>query len=363
MTALLEPVSFRSGARAPSRIALAPLTNVQSAPDGSLGEDELRWLGRRADGGFGVMETCAAFVSQDGKAWDGELGVHSDAMLPGMRRLAARMGARGALTLVQLFHGGVRAPSKVSGSQPWSASSFEEQSPDFEVPRAAGEADLARVIEAFAAAARRSAAAGFGGVEVHGAHGYLPSQFLSRTMNQRTDRWGGDHAGRARLLREIVRAVRAAAPPPFTVGVRISPEDFGHARGLDLDDNLQLARWLCEDGIDFLHLSLWKSKENTKKQPEKHALPLFREVCPREVCLVAAGSVWTPAEAAALLDLGADIISLGRAAIFNPDWPAHAADPTWQPRRPPGTPDELVALDVSPTFVKYLGRLRGLVAG
>ncbi len=267
MAMLLEPVTFRSGAVAPNRIALAPLTNGQSQPDGSLGDDELSWLGRRADGGFGIVETCAAHVSQDGKAWDGELGVHDDAMLPGLRRLAARCAVAGGLPLVQLFHGGVRAPSKVSGSQPWSASSWHEDTPDFETPRAGSEADIQGAIAAFAAAARRVASAGFAGVEIHGAHGYLLGQFLSRTMNQRSDAWGGELAGRARLMREVVRAVRAAVPAPFVVGVRISPEDFGNARGLDLDENLQLGRWLCEDGIDFLHLSLWKSADNTRKRP------------------------------------------------------------------------------------------------
>lgn len=364
MSALLTPIQFRSGAVAPNRLALAPLTNGQSQPDGSLGDDELRWLGRRADGGFGIVETCAAHVSQDGKSWDGELGVHDDAMLPGLRRLAARCAVAGGLPLVQLFHGGVRAPSKVSGSQPWSASSWHEDSPDFEVPRAGTEADITGAIAAFAAAARRVASAGFAGVEVHGAHGYLLGQFLSRTMNQRpaTDGWGGELPGRARLMREVVRAVRAAVPAPFVVGVRISPEDFGNARGLDLDENLQLGRWLCDDGIDFLHLSLWKSADNTKKRPGEHALPLFRAVCPPEVRLIVAGAVWTPAEAEALLARGADMVALGRAAIFNPDWPRRCADPDFQPRRPPATPEELRELTLGPAFIRYLGRMRGLVA-
>src|SRR5690606_35508424 len=109
----------------------------------------------------------------------------------------------------------------------------------------------------FRDAAVRARRAGFDGVELHGAHGYLLSQFLSATMNRREDAWGGSFENRARLMREVVRAVRAAVPASFLVGVRLSPEDYFTARGLDLDENVTLAGLLADDGMDFLHLSLW----------------------------------------------------------------------------------------------------------
>jgi 2,4-dienoyl-CoA reductase-like NADH-dependent reductase (Old Yellow Enzyme family) len=361
-TSLFEPIAFRGGAVAPNRIALAPMTNLQSLPDGRLGPDELAWLALRADGGFGLIETCAAYVASDGQAWPGELGVHDDACLPGLRRLTARLGRAGALGVVQLFHGGVRAPSSVTGRRPWSASEWHEDGPDFEAPRAATEDDLAGAIAGFAAAAARARAAGFGGVELHGAHGYLLGQFLSVAMNRRTDGWGGDLAGRARLLREATRAVRAAAPPPFAVGVRISPEDFGQARGLDLDESLQVARWLADDGVDFVHLSLWKVFEPTRKRPDAHPLPLFREAVPAEVRLLAAGKIWTRDDAERVLGLGADMVSLGRAAIANPDWPRRIADPAWQPRRPPLSSAELAGRGLAPVFARYMRRWKGFVA-
>lgn len=346
----------------PNRIALAPMTNGQSLPDGRLGDDELAWLARCADGGFGLLETCAAYVGLDGKAWDGELGVDRDEDLPGLTRLAARLKRGGALAMVQLFHGGVRATQRLSGEQVWSASTWQEDAATFEVPRPATTDDIARAIDQFAAAAERCQRAGFDGIELHGAHGYLLSQFLSRTMNPRSDGWGGDLVGRARLVREATRAVRARVGARFTVGVRLSLEDRGYARGLDLDDSLQVARWLAEDGVDFVHASLWDATAMTKKYGDQHAVSLLRAALPRDVAVIAAGGLWTAADAIALLERGADAVALGRAAICNPDWPIEARTPGWEPRRPPMTRAELGERAVSPIFVEYLTRWKNFVA-
>jgi 2,4-dienoyl-CoA reductase-like NADH-dependent reductase (Old Yellow Enzyme family) len=357
-----EPLTLRCGAVVPNRIALAPMTNGQSLADGRLGDDELAWLARYADGGFGLIETCAAYVGLDGKAWDGQLGVDRDDDIPGLTRLAARLRQGGGLAIVQLFHGGVRATRRLSGEQVWSASTWEEDAPAFEVPRVATQDDIARVIEQFAAAARRVQVAGFDGVELHGAHGYLLSQFLSATLNPRGDGWGGDLVGRARLIREVTRAVRARAGERFAVGVRLSLEDRGLARGLDLDEGLQVARWLADDGVDFVHASLWDSAAMTRKRPGQHAVPLLRAAVPREVAVIACGGLWTAAEAIALRERGADMVALGRAAICNPEWPIAVRSPGWEPRRPPLTRAELRERSLSPVFIEYLTRWKNFVA-
>lgn len=361
MPGLFEPFRFRNGVIAPNRVALAPLTNQQSHPDGTLSDVELRWLERHAAGGFGIVATCAAYVAQDGKAWPGELGVERDDQVPRLRELATAVSAHGALPMVQLFHGGTRAPSAVSGSRPWSASEYVEDRPGYEVPRAATEDDLTGVIDAFASAAARCARAGFAGVELHGAHGYLLSQFLSATMNTRTDRWGGSLENRARLIRTVMQEVRAQSGE-LVVGVRLSPEDFGQAKGLDLDETIQVARWLCDDGADFIHLSLWRSERMTTKRPDQHAIDLFRAACPAEVAIIAAGNLWTVADGQAALDRGADFIALGRSAIANPDWPNEARRPGWEPRRPPLTRAELIERAASPEFAVYLRQFKGFVA-
>jgi 2,4-dienoyl-CoA reductase-like NADH-dependent reductase (Old Yellow Enzyme family) len=357
---LLDPFTFRNGVRARNRLWLAPMTTEQCFEDGRLSEEELRWLAMRAAGGFGVVETCAAHVALDGQGFPGALGIHDDRLLPGLTRLAEVLRRREALGIVQLFHAGMRVPLPLIGHQGWSATSQVEGG--VEIARAAIEADITRVVDQFRRAALRASAAGFAGVELHAAHGYLLCQFLSATINTRTDRWGGTLEGRARLLRATARAVRAAVPSRFVVGVRLSPEDYGAAQGLDLDESLQIAGWLCDDGIDFLHLSLWEADANTTKRPYEHPIPLFRRALVPQVPLVVAGGVWTRADAEDLVAKGASAVALGRAAILNAEWPRHAGDASWRPQRPPVTKLELEQLGVSGRFARFLERWEGFVA-
>jgi 2,4-dienoyl-CoA reductase-like NADH-dependent reductase (Old Yellow Enzyme family) len=352
---LFDPFTLPCGLVLANRVVLAPMTNFQSQPDGLLGDDELAFLARRADGGYGLIETCATYVGLDGKAWPGELGIDRDECVPGLTRLATRLHAGGAACMVQLFHGGVRADRALTGEQPWSASTWKEDAPNFVEPRVATIGDIERAIGQFAAAARRAQQAGFDGVELHGAHGYLLSQFLSRTMNPRADGWGGDLAGRARLIREVLRACRAACTPTFAIGVRLSLEDFGNARGMDLDDNLQVARWLVEDGADFIHASLWDATRMTTKYPARHALEMLRETLPGTP-IIGCGKIWSRADAEAVMARGADLIALGRAGILNPSWPREA-----DIKLPPISAGDLHARAVSPTFVEYLRRWKNLV--
>jgi 2,4-dienoyl-CoA reductase-like NADH-dependent reductase (Old Yellow Enzyme family) len=347
---LFDAVPLRCGISFPNRIALAPLTNKQSHDDGILSDDELNFLARRADGGFGLIETCATYVSPDGAAWEGELGIDRDECIPGLTRLAARIHEAGSKAIVQLFHGGARADR---AAQKWSASAFQEG------VRAATAEDIERTIAAFIEAAVRAEKAGFDGVELHGAHGYLISQFLSSTMNQRDDAWGGELANRARLARTITQGVRQRTK--FIVGVRLSFEDFGNAKGLDLDESLQVARWLAEDGVDFVHASLWDVSKPATKRPDSHVLRELRPALPRDVAVLTAGKIWTRDDAEAALALGADVVSLGRSAILNPDWPRTVARGE-APTMPPMTRAELGQRAVSPKFQQYLTAWKNFVA-
>ena len=354
MPSILEPLSFRTGLRAPNRVVLAAMTNQQSHADGTISRDEHDWLTSRARGGFGTVTTCASHVAKDGQGWRGELGIFDDAQLPGLTTLAADLRAAGATSFMQLFHGGLRADPQVSGSEPWSA----VVGPTW---RAGTTAEIERVVVQFGDAAVRASKAGFDGVELHGAHGYLLCQFLA-SDNQRTDGWGEALEGRARLVREVTREVRRRTPAGFTVMVRLSPEDFAQAKGLDLDESLQTASWLAEDGADGIHISLWKSLANTKKRPEQHAITLFREALPADVRLIAAGSIWTRAEAESLLERGVDAVALGRSAIVNPDWPRRIVDPSWTPDRPPVTVEQLRARGIGASFAEYMRNWKGFIA-
>ena len=297
---LHDPLTLRCGLVLPDRTALAPLTNLQSHADGTLSDAEQAWLVRRA--GFGLVSTCAAYVHPLAKAWRGQLGIADDTHLPGLERLAAALRDAGTKAIVQLHHAGEHAtvaPERISAD-------------DGERARAATAAELAEVVDAYAEAAARAERAGFDGVEIHGANGYLFTQFLAPDSNTRTDAWGGPLAHRAKLLRDTLQAVRAEVDPGFAVGVRISPVDQVSRRGLVLDDSLQVGRWLAEDGADFVHLSLRDAAAPAPFEPERGpVVSAFAEVLPDEVALVAAGGMWTAEDARAVLALGADIVVAG----------------------------------------------------
>ena len=223
--------------------------------------------------------------------------------------------------MVQLFHGGVRAEPALTGEPTGARARGPRTRPAF---RAAAHRDRRRHRARDRPVRRRRRArceaAGFDGVELHGAHGYLLSQFLSRTMNPRTDGWGGDLVGRARLLREVMRACRRAARRASRSACGCRSRTSATRAGMDLDENLQVARWLADDGADFIHASLWDYRRATAKHPDG-ILPLVRAALPREVAVIVAGKIWTAADAEAVLAQGADAVALGRAGILNPAWP------------------------------------------
>ena len=360
MLDLLAPLRLRSGLVVPGRTSLAPMTNLQSNDDGTLHDDELRWLVRRAKGGFAWIATCAAYVCDEGKAWRGQLGIASEAHEAGLTRLAGELAAHGAASFVQLYHGGKQA-SLAPGAKLTTADAPERNE------RAATADDLARIVETFVDAARRAERAGFSGVELHGANGYLFTQFLAPADNPRRDAWGGDLAGRAKLLRDTLRAVRAAVRPGFAVGVRISPVDTYAKRGLVLDDARELVRWLADDGADFVHLSL---RDACAPPPFEEGKPpvaqAIRAALPREVALLAAGGLQSRADAERAVALGVDVPTFGRAAIGNADLPRTLASPSGAALAfvpPPWSREHLAAQNVSPRFVGYLERFDRLVEG
>jgi 2,4-dienoyl-CoA reductase-like NADH-dependent reductase (Old Yellow Enzyme family) len=194
-----------------------PLTNPDHA-DGMLSDEEYHWLTQRAAGGFGLVMTCAAHVQAIGPGFPGQLGVYSDRHLAGLTRLAAGIRQHGSLAFVQLHHAGLRSPPALIGSRPVSASDDEKTG-----ARALTVGEVEQVAADFIRAAARAEQAGFDGVELHGAHGYLICQFLSGTVNRREDRYGGSLDNRCRLLFDILRGTRAQCRP-VPAGRRLSPE-------------------------------------------------------------------------------------------------------------------------------------------
>jgi 2,4-dienoyl-CoA reductase-like NADH-dependent reductase (Old Yellow Enzyme family) len=353
-SALSDPLTFAHGPVWRHRIGLAPLTNSQSHPDGTLSDAEINWLTMRAEGGFAMVMTAAAHVQAVGQGFPGQLGAFSDRHIDGLTRLASGLRAHGAVSSLQLHHAGMRSPADLIGTQPVSAS-------DNEGARGLTTAEVEQLGQDFIAGAVRAQKAGFDGVEVHGAHGYVLTQFLSAETNRRADGYGGDAAGRSRLVLDILRGIRGACGPDFQIGLRLSPERFG----VDFGEARALAQQVMQDGlVDYLDMSLWDFRK-TPQDPHyagRSLLSWFADLPRGSARLGLAGKVRTAADVRACLDGGADFVLPGRAAILHHDFARRAlADPDFEPRPLPVTPEILAEEGLSPVFVGYMRNWAGFV--
>ncbi len=354
MADLFAPLSFAHGPAMKNRFMLAPLTNLQSHPDGTLSDDEFNWLTLRAKGGFGLTMTCAAHVQAVGQGFPGQLGVFGDQHLPGLTRLAGAIKAAGSVAALQMHHAGNRSPKDLVG-QPVCPSDDPETG-----ARGLSTGEVEQLVEDFVAAAVRSETAGFDGVEIHGAHGYVLAQFLSPETNRREDRYGGSVENRARIIFEIIDGVRTRCRPDFQLGLRLSPERFG----LKLAEIVEVAGAILGDGrIDYLDMSLWDVfKEPTEEAFKGRSLMSYFTALERgAVRLGVAGKVTSPAIASQMLDSGADYVLIGRAAILHHDFPERARDPQFTPIALPVTREYLANEGLGPAFVTYMGTWPGFV--
>ena len=357
---VLSPITFARGHRTVrNRCVLAALTNKQSNDDGCLSDEETRWLTHRAQGGFGIVTSAAANVTENGKGWEGELGVYDDAHVPGLRALAGELRMHGALSLVQLFHGGIRAPASLTGVQPMTASTTPLEPGGDANARGMTAEEIETTVEAFGQAAHRCEQAGMDGVELHGAHGYLIAQFLTRYCNRRTDAWGLAHDPIG-FLRAIVLRVRELTSPDFLVGVRLSPKmpqlDFA------FEDGMRVLDAVMKLELDFIHVSCWDIHETAKHNGA--TLPMtqhYANAIEKRVPLITTGGVWSADDARLAMSMGADLVGVGRVGIAHPDWPDQLAQPEHPILRPPFTVQQLAEASLSPTFIEYMRRWDGFV--
>lgn len=335
LPAIVRPLTLR-GATARNRIWLAPMCQY-SATDGMPGEWQLVHLAARASGGFGLLVTEATAVVPEGRITPHDVGLWSDEQALAWRPIVDAVHARGALMAVQLAHAGRKASTyrpwaDAQGTVPPSDGGWPTVAPSpipfpgYAAPVALDEAGIAGVIEAFAAATRRALAADFDAVEVHAAHGYLLHQFLSPLSNERTDVYGGDLAGRARLLLEVVTAVRAVWPEDRPLLARLSATDWTDG-GLTVDDVATVATWLAPLGVDLVDVSSGGNVLAPVAVGPGYQVPFARAV--REASGLptsAVGLIGSGAEAEAVLaDGAADVVMIGRPALADPAWPLRAA--------------------------------------
>lgn len=356
MTSLFDPMTLARGPAWKNRFMLAPLTNTQSHADGRLSDEEFNWLTMRAKGGFGLTMTCAAHVQRVGQGFPGQLGIWDGMHVEGLSRLAAALKAEGSHAVVQLHHAGMRSPKDLIGGAPVSPSDDPETG-----ARALTLEEVQRLRDDFIAAAKRAEKAGFDGVEIHGAHGYIICAFLSPEINKREDAYGGSLENRSRLLFEIIDGVRAACRPDFSLGVRLSPERFG-MRLLEIADVAQ--RLMSEGKIDYLDMSLWDvfKEPNDEALKGRSLLSYFTELKRGKVRLGAAGKLTTGEGVHRAMEAGLDFVVIGRAAILHHDFPKQvAANASFTPTPNPVTPEYLHKEGLSDAFVTYMRAWKGFV--
>lgn len=315
-----------------NRFVLPGMVTDMAVDGGYVTERLLSYYEERAKGGVGLVIVEATSIDVSGKTFLHGLDISDDRFIPGLRLLAERVHSHGAAVAIQLQHGGGRAhpeyshmPRRVMGVIP---GVFE---PDNAITL--DEAEFARLADAWAKAALRAKAAGFDAVEIHGAHGYLISQFLSPYTNRRTDGYGGALENRMRFALEVCRKVRESVGPDFPVTYRMSAVE-GLPGGTTLEDSVALAKRLVADGIDALHVSVGLRETNFMVSPPACVekgwnAPLSRAVrdgIKAAVPVIVAGRVADEQTAQGIIDRGdADMVAMGRALIADPFLPAKVA--------------------------------------
>ncbi|WP_298163936.1 NADH:flavin oxidoreductase/NADH oxidase family protein [Novosphingobium sp.] len=258
MPSIAEPLVLPCGAVLPNRLAKAAMTEGLADPQGRATPELARLYGLWADGGSGLLITGNVQIDRDHLERPGNVIIHGtqdEAALAGLRAMASAGTRAGGHIWMQISHAGrqtqvtvnphPKAPSAVAVGLPGK---------QFGLPEALTEPEILDLIERFGVAAEIAKATGYTGVQIHGAHGYLLSQFLSPRSNLRSDQWGGSLENRARMLMAVVARVRAGVGPEFPIGVKLNSADFQKG-GFAFEESVIVARWLQDAGVDLLEIS------------------------------------------------------------------------------------------------------------
>lgn len=333
MTTLFEPITI-NGMTLSNRLMRSATWEGMCDADGRPTQRLVDYYQTLARGGVGLIVTGYTYVSPEGKQLPGTMGIHGDDFAAEMRALTGTVHEQGGKICLQLVHVGGQTDSKNAGRRPLAPSAVKvEQFP--EQPEELTKAEIARIVAAFAAGARRARAYGFDAVQLHGAHGYLINQFLSPLTNRRDDEYGGPIENRCRFLLEVYRAVRQAVGTDFPVTIKLNGCDNLDG-GLGVDDAIYTARALDAEGIDAIEVSGGtpasggqspvRTKIETLDQEGYH-LALAKGIKAAVRCPVwSVGGFRSVAAAQQALADGLDGIALSRPLIREPELPRRWQD-------------------------------------
>ncbi|HBT73175.1 MAG TPA: NADPH dehydrogenase NamA [Lysinibacillus sp.] len=329
MSKLFEPYALQS-ISLKNRIVMAPMCMYSAQDDGMVTPFHLVHYATRAAGQVGLIILEATGVVPEGRISNKDLGIWDDAHIEGLSQLVEGMKAYGAKTGIQLAHAGRKATVDGEIFAP-SAIAF---SSDYKTPIEMTEEDILYVIEAFKQAAVRATKAGFDVLEIHGAHGYLISEFLSPATNKRQDQYGGSQENRYRILRQVIDAIRSVWDGPLLV--RVSAEDYAED-GTTMEDFIVFSRWMKSQGVDLVDVStggvvpaaihVFPGYQVSHAEAIKHGA---------NIPTGAVGLITTAVQAEEILQNNrADLIFLARVLLRDPYWPLHAAKELGEEVQPP----------------------------
>lgn len=331
---LQQALTLPNGSRLKNRLAKSAMSEALGTTDNHATEALVRLYGRWAAGGIGLLITGNAMIDRRALGEPNNVAIEDDSDMPLLQRWAAAGQADGTQLWVQLNHPGRQSPKGLNAENvsPSAVPFSPALQAFFAPPRALTEDEIVALIQRFARSAGIVKRAGFSGVQIHAAHGYLVSQFLSPLTNQRSDQWGGSAENRRRFVLEVYRAMRAEVGATFPIGIKLNSADFQQG-GFSEDESLAVIQALHEEGIDLVELSGGTYEAPAMSDQKRHrASTLAREAYFLEfaekvraavpVPLMVTGGFRSLGGMATALSSGAmDLIGLARGLAIEPDLP------------------------------------------
>ena len=315
---LFQSFTLNNGVTVKNRLAVAPMTHFGSHADGLISDQERTFLGNRA-GDIGLFISAATLVQEGGKAFRGQPEATGENCLDSLKETAQIIQKQGAKAILQIHHGGSQAMVELNRRDKISASASEKDG-----AREASAAEVEELIASFAQAADLALRAGFDGVEIHGANGYLIQQFYSAQSNRRNDQWGGSLENRMRFPLAVIDAVVAVREKhqrdDFIIGYRFSPEEPGDD-GLTMTETGALIDALVQKPLQYLHVSLWEFDKKIRRggDTSQTRMQFIHERINGKLPLIGVGNLFTADQILAAYETGwAKFIALGKTVMINP---------------------------------------------